>query len=83
MDELKKCPFCGWPASLITETPKFYGRQVAYVRCENPKCQAAGSRCSIRDNTIAATTFSAPISPRSLQKGVEEAIEKWNRRSAA
>ena len=49
MDELKKCPFCGWPAVLSTEIPKYYGRQAAFVKCTNNKCRAEGPMCNIHE----------------------------------
>lgn len=78
MMELKPCPFCGGEAELKTQEVQ-YGLCGAWVFCVN--CGAKSNYMNTHEFNLHQGKISTPITDESKQKGIEKAIEAWNRRA--
>ena len=78
MMELKPCPFCGGEAKASIREAT-YGECGARVVCKN--CRAKTRYYSTHKMIVDGKTISTPMTAESKRRGIDNAIEAWNRRA--
>lgn len=78
MDELKPCPFCGGDAQLRVQEVD-YGLCGAWVQCTN--CNARTNCMNTHELVLHQCSVATPITAESRKRGINKAVEAWNRRA--